>query len=376
MTTRRSVFGFTLVELLIVLSVLGLLVTLAIPSYLRSVELARRAVCQGNLRGLGSGYQACSIEESGWKGSFDPFSARIYGTEMGGKAVKASGLLGTENWASILTSRLGIGPNLFDCPSADAGDTFGAMPDIRLRIWGESWQDSHAEFEIYVTSTFPHWDYGPASRLAKQPGIWKFGELPEGGLPEYGDNVDLLPEYTPGPNPDVYYYVLDTGRWGDEYYAKGEADLDYNDIVLKVTETGSQVIVEAYQLDSWAGYNYNLVCSDTGEVYGDRDTTIARDGNNGPFVFSYVPVSYGINSQANSLPGGVDKVLILDYRSAVCNVGEQAGLDEGWNTLKAPRHFGKCNAVLANGSVRSVAPEEIDPEASETNYATYWAPGR
>lgn len=376
MILRRPRCGFTLVELLIVMSVLGLLVTLAIPSYVRSVELARRAVCQSNLRGLGSGYHACLIAEPARKGSFNPFETRIYGTEMGGEAVDPSDLLGTENWASILKSRLRVGPDLFDCPSANAGDTFGAMPDIRLRIWGDSWQDSHAEFEIYVTSTFPHWDYGPASKLAKQPGIWKFGELPEGGLPEYGDNVDLLPQYTPGPNPDVYYYVLDTGRWGDEYYAAGKADLDYNDIVLKVTETGAQVSVQAFQLDSWAGYNYNLVCADTGEVYGDRETTIARDGNNGPFVFSYVPVSYGINSQANALAAGVDKVLILDYRSDICNVGEQVGLDAGWNTLKAPRHLGECNAVLANGSVRSVAPGEIDPEASDENYRTYWSPSR
>ena len=375
MTRCRPRLGFTLVELLIVLSVLGLVVTLAIPSYLRSVELARRALCQNNLRGLGSGYHACLIGEPAREGSFDPFATRIYGTEMGGEGVASSGLLGTENWASVLRSRLGVGPKLFDCPSANPDDTFGTMPDIRLRVWGESWQGSHAEFEIYVTSTFPHWDYGPASRLAKQPGIWKFGELPEGGLPEYGDNVALLPEYTPGPNPDIYYYVLDTGRWGDEYYAAGKADLDYNDIVLKVDETGDQVVIEAFQLDSWAGYNYNLVCADTGEVYGDRDNSIAR-GYNGPFTFSYVPVSYGINSQANAMPAGVDKVLILDYRSDVCNVGEQMGLDEGWDTLKAPRHLGECNVVLGNGTVRSVAPDEIDPEASDENYRTYWSPLR
>ena len=372
MTTRQARDGFTLVELLIVLAVIGVVATLAIPSYLRTVELARRAVCQSNLRGLGSGYQVCLMQEPGRKEAFNPFWPRIYGTEMGGQAVEPSDLLGPENWASVLTSRLRLGPNVFNCPSADANDEFGSMPDLRLRIWGDSWQDSHSEFEIYVTGAFPHWDYGPASELSKQPGIWKFGELPAGGLPESGNNVGLLPRYTPGPDPNVNYYVFDTGRWGEEYYAAGKADTDYNDIVLKVTETDTQVIIEAFQLDSWAGYNYNLVDADSGEVYGDRDNTIAR-GDNGPFAFSYTPVSYGMNSQADLLPSGADKILILDYRSDVCNVGAQTGQDAGWGKLKAPRHLGKCNAVLGNGAVRSMDPDEIDPDASQQNYQDHWA---
>lgn len=50
---RRSK-GFTLIELLVVIAIIALLVSMLLPTLARARELARRALCRGNLKGIGT----------------------------------------------------------------------------------------------------------------------------------------------------------------------------------------------------------------------------------------------------------------------------------------------------------------------------------
>ena len=50
--------GFTLVELLIVISIIGVLIALLMPAIMNAIESARRATCLSNLTTLAKGCQA------------------------------------------------------------------------------------------------------------------------------------------------------------------------------------------------------------------------------------------------------------------------------------------------------------------------------
>jgi prepilin-type N-terminal cleavage/methylation domain-containing protein len=75
---KRNNKGFTLVELMVVLLIIGILVAIAIPIYNKTQENAQKRACQSNLRTLdGAAAQYYAANET-WPGNVDDLVNKSY----------------------------------------------------------------------------------------------------------------------------------------------------------------------------------------------------------------------------------------------------------------------------------------------------------
>ena len=73
--------------------------------------------------------------------------------------------------------------------------------------------------------------------------------------------------------------------------------------------------------------------------------------------------SYGINSKVAAAMSNPEQIYIVEYQRSLVNID-----DPLWSSYTAPRHYGKSNALMVNGSVRLLSPEEFDRDTG------HWRP--
>ncbi|KKK93452.1 hypothetical protein LCGC14_2692750, partial [marine sediment metagenome] len=111
--SRRNQLGFTLVELLVVISVIVLLVAILLPSLNKARQLAKRTVCAATLRSLGT---AGTLYQSDFEG-YLPICWRNY---------ESSWPNPWESWRmNLLPYASGVG--IFNCSAAKDSGTMGEV---------------------------------------------------------------------------------------------------------------------------------------------------------------------------------------------------------------------------------------------------------
>ena len=64
MTSSRRLTGFTLTEIMIVVAIIGIIIAIAVPGFIRARERARQTACQENLIRIDQAIQQYIIEEN------------------------------------------------------------------------------------------------------------------------------------------------------------------------------------------------------------------------------------------------------------------------------------------------------------------------
>jgi prepilin-type N-terminal cleavage/methylation domain-containing protein/prepilin-type processing-associated H-X9-DG protein len=101
--TRRT-RGFTLVELLVVVTIIALLLALLAPSLRKARETVKRATCAANQRQLAIAAHAYAVDNGDWLNPIEDFRY------LGGVKIETT-------FRVLLFPLVGRSPGIFDCPS-------------------------------------------------------------------------------------------------------------------------------------------------------------------------------------------------------------------------------------------------------------------
>jgi len=342
--------GFTLVELMTVIVVIGLLAATIVPYFHRVFQTQRKVSCSNNLYRLGQAYHSRAT------------------TSVLNKGIRDS-ILPTA-WQMDLISYVGDNKHVFLCPSdpnAELADQNG-LKEIYIEIFtsGRAGDYNSNEWNVYLDEdTASEWVW----RLSQE----QFDDLAQ--TPGHGKNYSY-PGYVPDKNPNRYFFVFEDQGW------RGGGDKDYWDLMLKIEYTGSAY--EITPIPGAAGYAFNLA---RGEGADKEILIFDAEVNVQPIQIPAGFGSYGMNSMGRKI-GSKHKLLILDYAEGMARGSDEepSRLDDWWgDDITFPlgddgvplfaRHFGQVNVLFGTGDVRLMPLKEIDfmdpqSEAREK----YWNP--
>lgn len=119
---RNRPAGFTLLELLCVIAILGILVALLLPAFAQAKARARRVACVSNLRQVGYGFHLFANDHRGrfpmrvpvWDGGSEEFATNAL-------AIAGGLQVGFQHFQSLATEL--VTPKLLICPSDNRGAT-------------------------------------------------------------------------------------------------------------------------------------------------------------------------------------------------------------------------------------------------------------
>jgi len=333
--------GFSLVELLVVVVILGLLLALLLPSFGAVWRQADMSRCTANLYHIGQAFRMRLADEAA--GRANDFQPR--------------------GWVAALSPYLGGDSSQFICPSAGVEGTFDiAVIDITELV------EFRVKSGIYTTQLEP----GPFM-LKLSDTQWNTARSMNllGNLDDANNITTRHPEfntYVPDGNPYRYWLCMED-HGGDQ---------DFKDVMTRVTDNGNGTIT----VECISGFTTNtnsLMDKLTGAVLFDTGSNQWNFSASRTVVLDVggASTSYGMNEYGRDVRGGGKKILVMDYhRYLACPTdlwNDEKADPDGDGKPSFARHFGQINILWLDGSVQAEWPTVIDP-VTPSVAAQYWKP--
>jgi len=165
MNMKRKNEAFTLTELLLVMSIVTVLFSMAFPAFKNIREASRSSMCLSNIRQLGMGLMAYAGDNSGFlpPANISTNSAMTPDMETwGGMAWDYFGLGPYKSGSNDMryTGRKGSSPNIFVCPKTRAERIF--LPGSKKAPGGNHCYAMQVQpvMNIYHEGSWSRWEFG------------------------------------------------------------------------------------------------------------------------------------------------------------------------------------------------------------------------
>jgi prepilin-type N-terminal cleavage/methylation domain-containing protein/prepilin-type processing-associated H-X9-DG protein len=352
--SRRRQLGFTLVELLVVITIIAILMALLLPAVQASRGAARSISCRNNLHNIGLAYKQLKTAK-GEKATIDL----------------------PKRWASELLPYVEFRSSTYICPEDDRDGNISGP----IRFAGEVLTDMQFD---HVDRPNPDIAANDFARLFVERLGYKLPQSVPVDISQpgyYSSSGQLTRSSIPaGTLVDVFYIHFDSmGNQGASIY---NGRIDFSREMLGLI-TNSNTLDQTDPIIGKPGVIYPTGQRARGYEWGAEQIEVSDDmrtftlhqfrisfpGENTRFVTepgALTGSSYGMNSQAHkSQVLRSHQVLMADYEKPVIDVDYVPMSDWEWdgrayrNRFAALRHFGRANILFGDGSVRTNADADF-----------------
>lgn len=296
----RKQQGFTLIEMIIVISIIGLLISLMFPAIQAMRESARRLQCIHNLHNLGTAYQSLATRKP-----------------------QEPALANPVIWVGTMRSEIEDSDKTLLCPN-DMNPNATPLPDLVFHVRNNGYN-------------VPFDPTGPRCRVSK----WVHQRYP----------LDKHPGR----------FGLEFEDWRDWEFSDCRVLLEPIGGAIEQLPSGRLRVVASSlkitSVDKRAAFTHDLYGPNNMPLILDFKPKKS-------IVVPTQKTSYGINSYVHQMDApDSTKILLVEYKKFIARVvGEDA--TDIWYDQRAPRHRGAMNVLFVDGHVETRMPNDIDPDVT------------